>query len=298
MEPDRAGPRRRPTSSPRRRAAGRASWWRRWARTGTTAGRRCIATAFADLGFDVDVGPLFQTPAEVARQAVEADVHVVGVNSLAAGHLTLVPQLRDELAEHGPPGHHDRRRRGDPAAGLRRAARGGRRGDLPARHGDRRGGRMELLRVLDEHASSARLHGDDSTAESPGVPRRQIARPIARAITLVESRRADHREQAQQLLRRAAAAHRRARSGSASAACPGVGKSTFIDQLGVESDRGRAPGGGAGRRPVLGRTRRLDPRRQDPDDPAGRGPARVRPPVAERPARSAGSPRRPARRCW
>jgi methylmalonyl-CoA mutase len=56
-----------------------------------------IATAFADLGFDVDVGPLFQTPAEVARQAVEADVHIVGVSSLAAGHLTLVPALRTEL---------------------------------------------------------------------------------------------------------------------------------------------------------------------------------------------------------
>jgi len=53
-----------------------------------------IATAFADLGFDVDVGPLFQTPSEVARQAAEADVHVVGVSSLAAGHLTLVPELR------------------------------------------------------------------------------------------------------------------------------------------------------------------------------------------------------------
>ena len=60
-----------------------------------------LATAFADLGFDVDVGALFQTPAEVARQAVEADVHIVGVNSLAAGHLTLVPELRDELAAHG-----------------------------------------------------------------------------------------------------------------------------------------------------------------------------------------------------
>ena len=60
-----------------------------------------IATAFADLGFDVDIGPLFATPAETARQAVENDVHVVGVSSLAAGHLTLVPQLRDELAALG-----------------------------------------------------------------------------------------------------------------------------------------------------------------------------------------------------
>jgi len=65
---------------------------------GHDRGQKVIATAFADLGFDVDVGPLFQTPAEVARQAVEADVHIVGVNSLAAGHLTLVPNLRDELA--------------------------------------------------------------------------------------------------------------------------------------------------------------------------------------------------------
>ena len=64
---------------------------------GHDRGQKVIATAFADLGFDVDVGPLFQTPAEVARQAVEGDVHVVGVSSLAAGHLTLVPALREEL---------------------------------------------------------------------------------------------------------------------------------------------------------------------------------------------------------
>jgi methylmalonyl-CoA mutase len=64
---------------------------------GHDRGQKVIATAFADLGFDVDVGPLFATPAEVARQAVEADVHIVGVSSLAAGHLTLVPELRAEL---------------------------------------------------------------------------------------------------------------------------------------------------------------------------------------------------------
>jgi len=68
---------------------------------GHDRGQKVIATAFADLGFDVDVGPLFQTPAEVARQAVEADVHIVGVSTLAAGHLTLVPQLRAELAGFG-----------------------------------------------------------------------------------------------------------------------------------------------------------------------------------------------------
>ncbi len=68
---------------------------------GHDRGQKVISTAFADLGFDVDVGPLFQTPAEVARQALEADVHVVGVSSLAAGHLTLVPALRHELDEAG-----------------------------------------------------------------------------------------------------------------------------------------------------------------------------------------------------
>jgi methylmalonyl-CoA mutase len=68
---------------------------------GHDRGQKVIATGFADLGFDVDVGPLFSTPAEVARQAIEADVHVVGVSSLAAGHLSLVPALRHELAELG-----------------------------------------------------------------------------------------------------------------------------------------------------------------------------------------------------
>jgi methylmalonyl-CoA mutase len=68
---------------------------------GHDRGQKVIATAFADLGFDVDIGPLFQTPAETARQAVENDVHIVGVSSLAAGHLTLIPQLRDELSKRG-----------------------------------------------------------------------------------------------------------------------------------------------------------------------------------------------------
>ena len=68
---------------------------------GHDRGQKVIATAFADLGFDVDVGPLFQTPEETARQAVENDVHVVGASSLAAGHLTLVPQLRKALDDLG-----------------------------------------------------------------------------------------------------------------------------------------------------------------------------------------------------
>lgn len=70
---------------------------------GHDRGQKVVATAYADLGFDVDVGPLFQTPEETARQAVEADVHVVGVSSLAGGHLTLVPALRKELDKLGRP---------------------------------------------------------------------------------------------------------------------------------------------------------------------------------------------------
>ena len=64
---------------------------------GHDRGAKVIATGFADLGFDVDIGPLFATPAEAAQQAVDADVHVVGASSLAAGHKTLVPQLIEEL---------------------------------------------------------------------------------------------------------------------------------------------------------------------------------------------------------
>ena len=77
----------------------------RWVRSQTAAvlgfdGPEAVEahSGFADLGFDVDIGPLFSTPAEVARQAVENDVHIVGASSLAAGHLTLVPQLKHELA--------------------------------------------------------------------------------------------------------------------------------------------------------------------------------------------------------
>jgi methylmalonyl-CoA mutase len=68
---------------------------------GHDRGAKVIATAMADLGFDVDVGPLFQTPEEAARDAIENDVHVVGVSSQAAGHKTLVPQLIDELRRQG-----------------------------------------------------------------------------------------------------------------------------------------------------------------------------------------------------
>ncbi len=70
---------------------------------GHDRGQKVIASAFADLGFDVDIGPLFATPAEAARQAIENDVHILGVSSLAAAHLTLVPELKTELEKQGRP---------------------------------------------------------------------------------------------------------------------------------------------------------------------------------------------------
>ena len=68
---------------------------------GHDRGAKVVATAFADVGFDVDLSPMFSTPAEVARQALENDVHAVGASSLAAGHKTLIPQLIEELARLG-----------------------------------------------------------------------------------------------------------------------------------------------------------------------------------------------------
>ena len=68
---------------------------------GHDRGAKVVATGYADLGFDVDIGPLFQTPSETAKQAVENDVHILGVSSLAAGHKTLVPELLEELKKYG-----------------------------------------------------------------------------------------------------------------------------------------------------------------------------------------------------
>ncbi|HAP64516.1 MAG TPA: methylmalonyl-CoA mutase, partial [Cytophagales bacterium] len=68
---------------------------------GHDRGAKVIATSFADLGFDVDIGPLFQTPQEAAQQAVENDVHIVGASSLAAGHKTLLPKLIESLRALG-----------------------------------------------------------------------------------------------------------------------------------------------------------------------------------------------------
>jgi methylmalonyl-CoA mutase len=68
---------------------------------GHDRGAKVIATGYADLGFDVDIGPLFQTPKEAVKQAIENDVHILGISSLAAGHKTLVPQVISELESYG-----------------------------------------------------------------------------------------------------------------------------------------------------------------------------------------------------
>ncbi len=103
---------------------------------GHDRGAKVIATGFADLGFDVDVGPLFQTPEEAARQAIENDVHVVGVSSQAAGHRTLIPALIEALQGRGRRRHSGDRGRRHSAAGLRGAAGGGGGGHLRPRHPD------------------------------------------------------------------------------------------------------------------------------------------------------------------
>jgi len=120
------------------KADARASWSPRSARDGHDRGQKVIASAFADVGFDVDIGPLFATADEAARQAVENDVHILGLSSLAAAHLTAVPEVKAALKKQGrddimiiiggvvPPQDYD---------ALYKA---GAEAIFPARHGDRR----------------------------------------------------------------------------------------------------------------------------------------------------------------
>ena len=107
---------------------------------GHDRGARVIATSFADLGFDVDIGPLFQTPEEAARQAIENDVHAIGVSTLAAGHKTLVPRLVEALRAAGCARDRRGRRRRDTATGLRVPREVRRCGGVRAGHGHLHGG--------------------------------------------------------------------------------------------------------------------------------------------------------------
>ncbi len=103
---------------------------------GHDRGQKVISSALADLGFEVEIGPLFATPEEAARQAVENNVHIVGVSSLAAGHLTFVPQLRAALLREGGAKIMIVVGGVIPRARFRRAARGRGGGDFSPRHGD------------------------------------------------------------------------------------------------------------------------------------------------------------------
>ena len=143
---------------------------------GHDRGMKVIATAFADLGFDVDVGPLFQTPEEAARQAIDNDVHVIGVSSQAAGHKTLVPELVQALARAGRAADRRGGRRHHPAARLRVPARERRRGGVRSRHrgaeGRARGARRWSERGVDERARGA---SRAAAASCDGDPRAATA---------------------------------------------------------------------------------------------------------------------------
>ncbi len=209
---------------------------------GHDRGAKVVASAFADLGFDVDIGPLFQTAEECARQAIENDVHAVGVSTLAAGHMTLVPAIIESLKAQGG---------GDivvfvggviPAQDYAFLYERRRQGHLRARHADpgERQGRPRAdspggRRALNGGATMAALPAADQTlcddvAAASGERQR---RAVAKAITLLESTRADHRLRADALLAAlpvpAEPALRVGISG-----VPGVGKSTFIETLGLE----------------------------------------------------------------
>jgi heterodimeric methylmalonyl-CoA mutase large subunit precursor len=197
---------------------------------GHDRGAKVIATSFADVGFDVDVGPLFQTPDEVARQAVENDVHILGISSLAGGHKTLVPEVIDALQQYGRDdilvvvgGRHSARR-------LRDALRPGRGRHLWPRH-QHRGGRHPDPRRTPRPVRRGGAHRGvtdrTSPPQAPAVPSvvaplnpnldhqsrpsRSDARSAAdyvtgildgnrvtlsQAITLLESTRPDHRDTA------------------------------------------------------------------------------------------------------
>ncbi len=208
---------------------------------GHDRGAKVIATAFADLGFDVDVGTLFQTPEEVARQAVENDVHVVGISTQSGGHKTLVPQLIAELRRLGAgdivvtvggiipakdypfleqAGRAGRLRAGHQhPEGRPPGARADRRGAAGRAPVDRRGRRLTGRAGMDEAALATELRGGNRRA-------------LAKAITLVESTRADHQQQAQRLLERLLPyTGKAARVGISGV--PGAGKSTFIEAFGL-----------------------------------------------------------------
>ena len=197
---------------------------------GHDRGQKVIVSAFADMGFDVDVGPLFSTPEEVAQQAVDNDVHIVGVSSLAAGHLTLLPALKTALAEAGrddimvviggvipPDDVPTLQEMGAAAVFLPGTVIAESALDLLAKLREQLDHRRRLSRERSERVET-RLELID------GV-RAQRRAAVSQAITLVESTKSEHREAARELLTAlsgtTASGSTRRPSGSASPVCPG-----------------------------------------------------------------------------
>ena len=274
---------------------------------GHDRGAKVVATAFADLGFDVDIGPLFQTPEECARQAIENDVHAVGVSTLAAGHKTLVPAIIESAEGAGRRRHHRVRRRRDPAAGLRLPVRSRREGHLRSRHADpgqREGrartdpqGRGSLNQGPRTHAMP--MHALIRPGRRRARQRRAQRRAIAKTITLLESTRADHRVRADELLNALLP-----RSGQLVRL--GISRRAGRRQVDLHRGAGPDPDRKRGHRvavlavdPSSTVSRRLDPRRQDAHGAAvGATSAPSIRPEPRRRARWAAWPRRRARRCW
>ncbi len=268
---------------------------------GHDRGAKVVATAFADLGFDVDIGPLFQTAEECARQAIENDVHAVGVCTLAAGHKTLVPAIIQSAQGAGRGRHHRVRRRRDSAAGLRLPVRGRRQGHLRPGHAD--SGERQGRARADQGQPASKAKPEPAmalAARRSGAVRRRAPPRAARAGQGHHAARVDPprspraRRRAAQC---AAAAHRRGVApGHLRRA--GRGQVDLHRGAGPVPDRTGPPRGGAGDRSVVQRLGRLHPGRQDAHGAAVGARGGLHPPQPVAAARWAAWPRRRARRCW
>ena len=199
---------------------------------GHDRGQKVVVSAFADMGFDVDVGPLFSTPEEVAQQAVDADVHIVGVSSLAAGHLALLPALKKALEEQGRPDIMTVIGGVIPPDDVADAEGDGRRRGFPAGHRDRRV-RPRPAREAAGTAPPRWLRCERSEPRIPTSHRSSRASamaggPPSRRRSRWSSRPSrEHRAEARELLERLDKLDDRWSSlsspscGSASRACPG-----------------------------------------------------------------------------
>jgi methylmalonyl-CoA mutase cobalamin-binding subunit len=194
---------------------------------GHDRGAKVVATAFADLGFDVDMGPLFQTPEECARQAIENDVHAVGVSTLAAGHKTLVPAII-RAEEAGRRRHHRVCGRRDSRAGLRLPVRSRRQGHLRPRHADP--GQRQGRAGADPQGGCGVISGDWLQGVVHGSAPAAAAHGQGHHAARIHPRRPPRagRRTADALLPHTGKAFRLGISG-----VPGVGKSTFIEALGL-----------------------------------------------------------------